>query len=72
MPQELEQLLGLSVGEEVEIESHDGDIIIRRTAARSRSLEAAREAAAQIIANSKGRTLGGISIKELRQEGQRG
>ncbi|HLZ77949.1 MAG TPA: AbrB/MazE/SpoVT family DNA-binding domain-containing protein [Sphingomonas sp.] len=72
VPFEIARASGLSAGEDVEIEALDGDILIRRSAARDRSLEQAQAAAAEIIADSKGRSLGDISIHTLREEGRRG
>lgn len=72
VPFEIARASGLSDGEDVEIETLDGDLIIRRTAARARSLEDARAAAAEIVADSEGRLLGGVSIHDLRDEGRRG
>lgn len=72
VPFEIARASGLSDGEDVEIETLDGDILIRRSAARDRSLEQAQAAAAEIIADSKGRSLGDVSIHTLREEGRRG
>ncbi len=72
VPFEIARASGLSDGEDVEIEAVDGDILIRRSAAHNRSLEQAQAAAAEIIADSKGRSLGDVSIRTLREEGRRG
>ena len=72
VPFEIARASGLSEGEDVEIETLDGDLVIRRTAARSRSLEDAKAAAAEIIADSQGRSIGDVSIRDLRDEGRRG
>lgn len=72
VPFEIARACGLSDGEDVEIEALDGDILIRRSAARDRSLEQAQAAATEIIADSKGRSLGDVSIHTLREEGRRG
>src|SRR3546814_7384573 len=63
---------GLSNGEAVEIETLDGDIFIRRRAAKAEARRDAEAAAIEIIAGAKGHSLGGISIRELRDEGRRG
>lgn len=72
VPLEIAREAGLSDGEDVEIEAVDGDILIRRSAARTRGLEQAKAAAAEIIADSKGRSLSGVSIRDLREDGRRG
>jgi len=72
VPFEIAREAGLSDGEDVEIEAVDGDILIRRSAARNRGLAQARAAAAEIIADGKGRSLGDTSIRSLREEGRRG
>jgi antitoxin MazE len=72
VPLEIASASGLAEGEDVEIEAVDGDILIRRSSARARSLELAQAAAAEIVTDSKGRTLGGVSIRDLRDEGRRG
>jgi antitoxin component of MazEF toxin-antitoxin module len=71
VPFEIARASGLSDGEDVEIEALDGDLLIRRSAARAKRLEDAEAAAAEIIADSKGRSLGDISIRDLRDEGRR-
>ena len=72
VPVEIARAAGLSDGEDVEIETLDGDILIRRSAARMRSLDQARAAAAEIVADSKGRSLGDTTLRALRDEGRRG
>jgi antitoxin MazE len=72
VPFEIARAAGLSDGENVEIEALDGDLLIRRSAARVRSLEASEAAAAEILADSKGRSLGDVSIRDLRDEGRHG
>jgi len=62
---------GLSDGEQVEIETRDGDIIIRRSAAHARARKDAEAAAAEIVAESKRYSLGGATIRELLDEGRR-
>lgn len=63
---------GLNDGEEVQIEALDGDILIRRSAAHVRSRQDAEKAAAEIIAESKKYSLGGLSIRDLLDEGRQG
>jgi len=72
VPLEVARAAGLSDGENVEIEALDGDIVIRRSVGHTRELELARAAAAEIVADSKGRSLAGIQIRELREDGLRG
>jgi AbrB family looped-hinge helix DNA binding protein len=71
VPAEIAETTGLSDGERVEIEVRDGDILVRRQSARALARKQAEEAAAEIIAESKNYTLGGISIRELIDEGRR-
>ena len=71
MPLDVVRSVGLLDGEKVEIEVRDGDIIIRRADARVEARARARKALEEIIADSKGRTLGGVSIRELIDEGRR-
>lgn len=72
VPLDIARASGLSDGEDVEIEALDGDILIRRSGARARSLAQAEAAAAEIIADAKGRSLGEVSIRDLREDGRRG
>ena len=72
VPFEVARESGLSDGEQVEIEAQDGDIVIRRSAARARARGDAEAAAEEIIAESKRHSLGGVSIRELLDEGRRG
>lgn len=72
VPFEIARSSGLSDGEEVEIEALDGDILIRRSAAHAQNQQNADRAAAEIIADSKKHPLGGVSIRQLREEGRRG
>jgi hypothetical protein len=55
----------------VEIEARDGDIIIRRSAAHVRARIEAEAAADEIIAESRRHSLGGVSVRELLDEGRR-
>ncbi len=72
VPLEIARVSGLSDGERVEIETLDGDILIRRPAARARRRRLAEAAAAEIIGESKSFSLGGVSIRDLLEEGRRG
>ena len=71
MPLDVVRSSGLLEGERVEIEVRGGDIIIRRADARLEAKARARRALEEIIADSKGRTLGGASIRALIDEGRR-
>ena len=72
VPLDVARGLGLADGETVEVEAVDGDILIRRKAVKATARSDAEAAAAEIIAASKGRTLDGVTIRELIDEGQRG
>ena len=56
----------------MEIETLDGDILIRRIAARARKRSEAAAAAREIIGESKRYSLGEVSIRDLIAEGRRG
>ena len=72
VPMEVARRLGLADGERVEVEAQDGDLLIRRRAAHVRALRDAEAAAAEIVADSRRHSLGGVSIRELLEEGRRG
>lgn len=72
VPMEIARAAGLADGEKVEIETQDGDILIRRHDARARSRQDAAAAAAEIKAERRRHALGGISIRELLEDGRRG
>ena len=69
---EIARASGLSDGERVEIETLDGDILIRRPAARALRRSQAEAAATEIIGASKRYSLGEVSIRDLFKEGRRG
>jgi AbrB family looped-hinge helix DNA binding protein len=71
VPVEVAEKSGLSEGERVEIETRDGDIVIRRLKVSDAARKRALRAVENIIANSKGVTLGGLTIKELINEGRK-
>jgi antitoxin component of MazEF toxin-antitoxin module len=71
VPLDVARAVGLTDGEAVEIESVNGDIQIRRSASKQAARDNARAAMAEIIEAAKGYTLGGISIRELIDEGRR-
>ena len=72
VPLDIARASGLSEGERVEIETLDGDLVIRRPAARDRRREQAEAAAAEIIGESRRHSLDGVSIRDLIDEGRRG
>ena len=72
VPFEIARASGLSDGERVEIETLDGNILIRRPAARARRRGQAEAAAAEIIGESESYSLGDVSIRDLLEEGRRG
>lgn len=69
VPMDVAAAAGLTEGETVEIEAVDGGIVIRRDKAEAR--RKAEAAMADILELSKGATLGGLSIRELIDEGRR-
>jgi antitoxin MazE len=70
VPAEIAKTAELSEGERVEIEMRDGDIVIRRPAARARA--DADAAADEIVSESRKHPLGALTIRELLDEGRRG
>jgi len=71
VPMEIARAAGLMDGEKVEVETQDGDIVVRRREARARAGEYAEAAADEIIAESRRHSLGGISIRDLLEDGRR-
>ena len=72
VPMDVARTIGLADGETVEVETQDGDLVIRRRAAHALARQDAEAAAAEIIADSRSHSLGGISMRELIEEGRRG
>jgi antitoxin component of MazEF toxin-antitoxin module len=60
---------GLRDGERVEVEAHDGDIMIRRSAEHAGA--DAQAAAEEIISESCRHSLSDVTIRELIDEGRR-
>lgn len=71
VPVDVAAAAGLNDGEAVEIEAVDGTIVIRRDLAKAEARRKAEAAMAEILADGVGRSLGGISIRELIDEGRR-
>jgi antitoxin MazE len=71
VPQDMARMAGLVEGEQVEIEVKDGDILIRRADAKAEARADALAALEEIIADRKGRSLAGVSIRELIDEGRK-
>jgi antitoxin component of MazEF toxin-antitoxin module len=71
VPLDVAAAAGLTDGEAVEIEAVDGTIVIRRDAAKAEARLKAQQAVDEILADAVGRSLGGISIRELIDEGRR-
>jgi antitoxin component of MazEF toxin-antitoxin module len=71
VPMEVARAAGLTDGEKVEVETQDGDIVVRRRAARVQARQEAAAAADEIIAESRRHSLGGVSIRELLEDGRR-
>lgn len=71
VPADVARLADLSEGETVDVEAVNGDIVIRRDEAKDERRRRAERAAAAIRAARKGRTLGGLSIRELIDEGRK-
>jgi antitoxin MazE len=72
VPLDVARTLGLADGERVEVEARDGDIMVRRSRAKALARADAHAAIEEIIAESRGRTLGDVTIRELLDEGRRG
>lgn len=70
LPVEIARAAGLIDGERVQIETQDGDILIRRPLAHARA--DAQAAAEEIIGDSGNYSLGDVTIRELLDEGRRG
>jgi antitoxin component of MazEF toxin-antitoxin module len=71
VPKDVARVAGLVDGEKVEIEAQDGDLVVRRRAAHALARQVAEAAAEEIIAESRVHSLGGISIRELLDDGRR-
>lgn len=70
VPLDVARAVGLTDGESVEIESVNGDIQIRRSAARAEARRDAMAAIEEILEASKGHRLDGLTIRELIDEGR--
>ncbi|GAN74645.1 AbrB/MazE/SpoVT family DNA-binding domain-containing protein [Acidiphilium sp. AL] len=72
VPMDVARMAGLTDGEKVEIETLDGDIVVHRRAAHAQARQDAESAAEEIIAESRRHSLGGVSIRDLLDDGRRG
>jgi antitoxin MazE len=72
VPAEVARASGLHDGEKVRLETQDGDILIRRFDAHARRRSDAEAAAAEIMADSKARSLDFAAIRDLLADGRRG
>ena len=72
VPMDVARAAGLADGEKVEIEALDGDLVVHRHKARAQAQQDAQNAADEIIAEGYLYSLGGTSIRVLRDEGRRG
>lgn len=70
VPLEVARAAGLVEGEQVEIDTRDGDIVIRRSDAQAEARARALAAVERIIANRRGKTRAGITLRELIDEGR--
>ncbi|MGH8161124.1 MAG: AbrB/MazE/SpoVT family DNA-binding domain-containing protein [Gammaproteobacteria bacterium] len=71
VPMEVARAAGLTDGEKVDVETQDGDLVVRRREARAQAHQDAEAAAEEIIAESRRHSLGGVSIRELLEAGRR-
>ncbi len=71
VPMDVARAAGLTDGEKVQIETQDGDILVRRLAFREQARAQAAAAAEDIIAESRLHPLGDISIADLIGQGRR-
>jgi len=71
VPGEVARAAGLTDGENVDVETQDGDIVVRRRQTRIRSRQDAEAAVKEIIAESRRHSLGGVSIRQLLEDGRR-
>ncbi|MBA3812757.1 MAG: AbrB/MazE/SpoVT family DNA-binding domain-containing protein [Caulobacteraceae bacterium] len=71
LPHDLARSAGVMDGERVDLETRDGDIVIHRSHAKRRVQLDAQAAMAEILAESRKYSLGGIGIRHLIDEGRR-
>jgi antitoxin component of MazEF toxin-antitoxin module len=71
VPIDVAAAAGLIDGEAVEIEAVGSTIVIRRDEAKAEARLRAQRAVEEILELGKGMTLGGLSIRELIDEGRR-
>lgn len=70
VPMDVARAAGLREGDAVEIENIDGSIQVRPDVDREATRQRARAAMAEIRAAAVGVRLGGLSVRELRDEGR--
>ena len=71
VPVDIAEASGLSDGEQVDLELKDGDILVRRSDAKSETHAKALETLDRLFENSRDIDLDGISFRELIEEGRR-
>jgi antitoxin MazE len=71
VPQEIARATGLVEGEQVDIEIHDGDIVLRRSSAQADARHRAQAALERMVELSNAVSLEGLSIRDLIDEGRR-
>jgi antitoxin MazE len=71
VPLDVAKAAGLREGDAVDIESIDGGFQVRADHDREAARQRARAAVSKIRAAAKGARLGGLSIRDLRNEGRR-
>jgi len=72
VPLDVARSVGLREGDLVEVDSVDGNIQVRPDIDLEAARRDARAAIAEIRAAAKGQSLGGLSIRALRDEGRPG
>nr|WP_299003790.1 AbrB/MazE/SpoVT family DNA-binding domain-containing protein [uncultured Caulobacter sp.] len=71
VPQEIARATGLVEGEQIDIEIHDGDIVLRRSSAQAEARHRAKAALERMVELSNAVSLEGLSIRDLIDEGRR-
>ncbi|WP_297514337.1 AbrB/MazE/SpoVT family DNA-binding domain-containing protein [uncultured Caulobacter sp.] len=71
VPREIVEATGLVEGEQVEMQIHEGNIVLVRSEAKAGARERAKAAVERIRMLRKDMKLDGLSIRELIDEGRR-